>query len=79
MEENFIIKDNTRIIAQNDDYYLATNDQSATLSDIYKLGAIINSYKEIISPELQIGVLTKNYGWNPIEAKISDIETIEKL
>ncbi len=77
--EEFIFTDNTRLIAENDGYYIATNDLNATLADIYKLGIMIDSNKNFISPVLYIGSLTKDYGWTPIDEKLTYLNQTKKL
>ncbi len=56
------ITENTKTFAQNENAYILTNEHGVTLDnvDIIKhKGCIVDMEREIISPELPIGVLTK--------------------
>lgn len=63
MNNNFVINNNTRIIAKRGNEYLVTNDPNATIEDIFVKAVIINNNREIISPILPIGTLTKDGYW----------------
>ena len=67
--EKYDITEDTKIIGKSGNLLLITNDKTATLSDLFKKGVIIDKDNNKLSPELPIGVLTKMGGWKEFESK----------
>ncbi len=80
MDKIFNLTKNTRKIGKLDDdsFYIVTNDETATLNDIYKLGAIMDSDNNITSPELPIGVFLKTEYWIKTDGKVLKNSNITK-
>lgn len=58
--------ENSRIIGKSGNYYIITNDQEATLQDMYAMGAIIDEEGKQITPYTYLNLFQRDEVWEPI-------------
>ena len=58
--------ENSRVIGKSGNFYIITNDQEATLEDMYAMGAIIDKEGKQITPYTYLNLFQRDEKWEPV-------------